>query len=467
LRWTAALSQFWQGQLERIKRKLEPGIPKSRKGIEDLPKRLDKDFWDDENHLLLAELQSLLSEQSSAAGEQFAEWVETQYNIGVDWTLINTRAVGWAQKYGFDLVRGINRTTKESLQRHVSEWVGTEGATMGDLFTKLEGLPAFNARRARMVGVTEVTRAFAEGNRLGAREFEDEGLFTWRRTWRTNNDDIVCLLCGPLHNATAQGLDGAYPDGSDKPPRHPNCRCWETYAPVVEGLEVGADDYGIQGLTNDQSSIVRDAQGGMRRRYSGSAADLPFRESGEASAIARLRGGYIEVNADLFNETALDTSNADRIRRTARRIEALQKDLSTYRDVMSEEQIAQANQDIATLRARVQEYGRRVNWSAAESLEDIITHEYGHAIEADLQAGEFEDIKEFLSPSQLAEHGIKWEDTLAYKLEQYARASGDTISEYAMKNGEEYFAESFVRYTQGRGDEIHPELKAVFDKVIK
>ena len=33
-----ALLQFWRGQLERIEKRLAPGIPKSRKGIEDLPK---------------------------------------------------------------------------------------------------------------------------------------------------------------------------------------------------------------------------------------------------------------------------------------------------------------------------------------------------------------------------------------------------------------------------------------------
>jgi hypothetical protein len=244
LRWGNALLQFWRGQLERVKKKLEPGIPKSRKGIEDLPKRLDKKFWDAENRELMAVLEPLLSEEASAAGEAFAEWVENQYTIGVDWALINERAAVWARTYAHRLVRGyrdedrhisgINETTKRRLNSSIGRFVDTPGMTMGDLFTELEGLPLFDARRARMVGVTEVTRAFAEGNRLGALEFEDEGLFTWQRTWRTNNDDIVCLLCGPLHNATAKGTDGSYPDGSDKPPRHPNCRCWEVYEPVIE-----------------------------------------------------------------------------------------------------------------------------------------------------------------------------------------------------------------------------------------
>jgi hypothetical protein len=85
-----------------------------------------------------------------------------------------------------------------------------------------------------MVAVTEVTRAYAEGNRRSAKEYEDQELFTWVRTWRTNNDDLVCELCGPLHGKTAEGTDGEYPlGGGQGPPRHPRCRCWETFEPIV------------------------------------------------------------------------------------------------------------------------------------------------------------------------------------------------------------------------------------------
>lgn len=84
-----------------------------------------------------------------------------------------------------------------------------------------------------------------------------------------------------------------------------------------------------------------------------------------------------------------------------------------------------------------------------------------------MQAGRVEGVIDLLPPSQLGEHGIEWEDSLAFKLEEYARKHGDEVSEYAMTNGEEYFAEAFVRYTQGRGDEIFPELFDLFERILK
>lgn len=222
-KWQRALLQFWQGQLERIERKLTPGIPKSRKAIEDLPKRLDKDFWDAEDRELLAILLPLFVEEAEEAAELFAEWTEEEIGIGVDWALINIEAVKWARDYSFKLVKGIDETTQKQLRQYISAWIETPGATMGDLFGKLAGLSSFGSKRARMIAVTEVTRAYAEGNRASAKVYEDEGLLTWVRTWETNNDGLVCDLCIALHNKTAEGTDGPYPDGSYSPPRHPRC----------------------------------------------------------------------------------------------------------------------------------------------------------------------------------------------------------------------------------------------------
>ena len=48
-----------------------------------------------------------------------------------------------------------------------------------------------------------------------------------------------------------------------------------------------------------------------------------------------------------------------------------------------------------------------------------------------------------------------------------AQTEGDKISEYAMKNSEEYFAESFVRYLQGNKIGINSELLSIFDRVLR
>ena len=236
-----ALLQFWQGQLERIKKKLAPGIPKSRKAIEDLPKRLDRDFWSAEDRELLAVLLPWLTDITEDGIEQFIEEAEATYGLGVDWSLVNADAARWARQHGGWLAKGINKTTKKQVGAHVANWIETPGENMGDLFERLAKLPGFGPKRAEMVGSTEVTDAYARGNRWGAQAYEDAGLFQWVRTWKTNRDDIVCDLCRPLHKKTAKGTTGHYPEGGGwGPSRHPRCRCWEVYAPVVGEVEEAA-----------------------------------------------------------------------------------------------------------------------------------------------------------------------------------------------------------------------------------
>ena len=243
--WQAVLLQFWQGQLERINERLEPGIPKSRKAIEGLPQRLDKKFWDNENRLLLAAILPLLSDGATGAALFSAEAIEAATGLGIDWTLINTAAAEWARMRAGELIKGwkkpdgtkapgLNERTKKAVRESVTQFVETPGRTIGDLRQDLAKLPAFGSNRAQMIAVTEVTRAAKEGNRATARAYEAEGLFTWERTWHTNRDGLVCELCRPLHGKKAVGLDGEYPfGGGDGPPRHPRGRCWETYRPII------------------------------------------------------------------------------------------------------------------------------------------------------------------------------------------------------------------------------------------
>ncbi len=242
--WQTALLQFWQSQLQRINSRLEPGIPKARKAIEDLPKQLDKKFWDGENRELLAVLLPLLSEFTTEAALFSAEAIEEATGIGVDWTLVNTDAAEWARTRAGELIKGwtkedgtkapgLNERTREAVREVIVQFIDTPGRTMGDLRQDLASLPAFNDKRANMIAVTEVTNSYRAGNIASARTYENEGLFTWRRTWETNQDSLVCELCAPLDGETAEGLDGGYPFGGGfGPSRHPRCRCWETLEPI-------------------------------------------------------------------------------------------------------------------------------------------------------------------------------------------------------------------------------------------
>jgi len=198
-----------------------------------LPKRLDADFWHNENEELLALFLPLLSEAAVDSAGVLEAQIES-LGLMLDWTLPNAEAVEWARRYSGELIKGINATTKEGVRRTLAAWLDTPGSTMGDLFGALDGMFAFGQSRAQMIGVTEVTRAYFEGNQAAARATEEEGLVKWKKAWQTNNDLLVCNLCEPLHGTSVIGVDTEFPDGAGQgPPRHPRCRCWPTYEPVI------------------------------------------------------------------------------------------------------------------------------------------------------------------------------------------------------------------------------------------
>jgi len=134
--------------------------------------------------------------------------------ISVDWDLVNEGAVRWARQYTFELVRGITNTSRRAAQQAVSAFF-EQGLTFGDLETMLSR--TFGPSRAEAIAVTEVTRAASEGEQEIARDLERQGV-SLVPVWRTNNDELVCPICGPRHNQQIE--DNFYP------PAHPRCRCW-------------------------------------------------------------------------------------------------------------------------------------------------------------------------------------------------------------------------------------------------
>lgn len=136
--------------------------------------------------------------------------------IGVDWGLVNKDAIEWSQKYGFELVTGINETSRQGLQSAIGNFF-SEKWTMGDLRGALEG--TFGPVRAEMIAATEVTRAAVEGELSVVAGIRAQGI-DMVAVWATSNDEYVCPICGPL-DGTKQGEDW-----DDPPPVHPRCRCW-------------------------------------------------------------------------------------------------------------------------------------------------------------------------------------------------------------------------------------------------
>lgn len=184
------------------------------------PKKLppipgEKDFF--------TELISALLTGVSEGINLFSETV----SIGIDFETPNAYAAKWVEKYSFDLIKGIDETSLEVVRRAIDGFVGEVGYTIGDVIDLIE--PYFGDVRASMIAVTETTRAFAEGQLMAAeelrKEFPDVQIY---KTWFTNNDDLVCDVCGPLDGQEVP-IDEPFSSGDDKPPSHVNCRCWIEY----------------------------------------------------------------------------------------------------------------------------------------------------------------------------------------------------------------------------------------------
>ena len=163
----------------------------------------------DEKAILGPMIANVFHEQGAA--------MASDIGIGVDWALINERAADFAKKHTFDLVKGIDETSEKSLQKVISGFFEAP-TTRGNLEQQI--IKTFGPVRAEMIAVTEVTRAASAGEVMIADELKSEYGIDLVAVWQTNNDSLVCQICGPRHGK--QRGDG----WTEDPPAHPRCRCW-------------------------------------------------------------------------------------------------------------------------------------------------------------------------------------------------------------------------------------------------
>lgn len=149
--------------------------------------------------------------------------------VGVDWGTVNVGAARWARDYTYDLVSGINSTTRSALQERISAFFGPGAGepqlTVGELRDALSRL--FGPVRAASIATTEVTRASINGELAIVAELQRAGV-QLTAIWETMADERVCQICGPRHERPRG--DGWY----DDPPAHPNCRCGFRYEVVLQ-----------------------------------------------------------------------------------------------------------------------------------------------------------------------------------------------------------------------------------------
>lgn len=177
-------------------------------------------YWLDEEALLYEAVSALLLAAYLEGVEGGIATLPIELQPLVNYDLVNTNALRFANEYRYEWIRGITETTMRQVQEAMSNWI--QG---GEALSVLEDVlaPIFGRVRAEMIASTEITRIFALAN---AETWESTG-FVRQARWNTANDSRVCPICGPRNGLH---LDPA--DTDALPPAHIRCRCWLT--PVVD-----------------------------------------------------------------------------------------------------------------------------------------------------------------------------------------------------------------------------------------
>lgn len=188
--------------------------------------------------------------------------------IGINWEFANDAAAAWAITYGDNLVGEIAKTTTPRIQRLISDWI-TNGESLQTLIDRVQSGYLYSENRARTIAVTEVTRAFAQGN---IEAWKASGVMELKR-WNTAVDELVCPICAPLHRTTVP-MNGTWPGGIESPPAHPRCRCWVTATTDFEAAERRAEQELFEQIGGDDAFVnIRPPEGRAPRGQGAEYAD--------------------------------------------------------------------------------------------------------------------------------------------------------------------------------------------------
>jgi len=128
----------------------------------------------------------------------------------------------WLLVHGPELIKGLTDVSREALADAIGDFFEGEGVTLQDVVDRIE--PYFGADRTMRIAVTETTRAYDLGDQVATQELRDAG-FIVKDIWNTNMDSLVDPDC--LEREGKESKDWPTPD---RPPLHPNCRCWVTHS---------------------------------------------------------------------------------------------------------------------------------------------------------------------------------------------------------------------------------------------
>lgn len=128
-------------------------------------------------------------------------------------------AADWASTKAGSLITQISETTRAAIASDIEAAIA-DGLSTDELAELLADSYSFSDARAEMIARTEVAFADVQGNMASYRDAGVE-----RKEWITAGDGDVSDECSANAAAGPIPIDDPFPDGSDGPPAHPNCRC--------------------------------------------------------------------------------------------------------------------------------------------------------------------------------------------------------------------------------------------------
>lgn len=197
----------------RLARVLSPQLPKATQAILNNANYDISQISEDILLFLLIELEGIYIDE--------ADNIVLDTKIPIPVERLATDASEFARTHSYDLIKGLEDTTRDIVQRAQSAYMSTPGMTRADLERKLSA--AFSKTRASAIAVTETTRAAAASATSLQDYYRQEHGLEYRRIWNTNADDLTCPICGPRDGKSENEL------GEEATiPAHVNCRCFWT-----------------------------------------------------------------------------------------------------------------------------------------------------------------------------------------------------------------------------------------------
>lgn len=168
---------------------------------------------------MMLEAATLGAMEGDSSLNQLLRSAKAVIHLNSAWDMANLTVAQWVRTQHWfsplSLTQGLSATEQNRIRMLVLDYVTNQRpqAWLRDHIVGDMGL--YGRRRAETIARTEVTHAFARGNRAAwaARGVE-------KVSWRTRVDELVCPICGPLH---MQEFDI---DSDVIPPAHARCRCW-------------------------------------------------------------------------------------------------------------------------------------------------------------------------------------------------------------------------------------------------